>query len=191
MYLLGTTTSRIHFKGNTPKFWHGIGVRCGKNWEMTAKRKSYMRNRLIPNWMTLTFIYIPSKVMSIVPHSPLNAHDANLTRSISTHFRLSNKSRAANALKLTFMFLSCIVKVKLDKIWWLFRRPKVSHSTPVCRSMTTTLSSNQRTTVQWRAWLRTRLTVVRQQRHLLSIQAFVTTTCPILSAIGMVAFMYR
>jgi len=40
---------------------------------LTACRKSYMRNRLIPKWMTLTFIQRSFKVTrTTVLHSPLN-----------------------------------------------------------------------------------------------------------------------
>jgi len=40
---------------------------------LTSYRKSYIRNRLVPKQMTLTFVQRSFKVMStIVPHSPLN-----------------------------------------------------------------------------------------------------------------------
>ena len=40
---------------------------------LTAYRKSYMRNRLVPKWITLTFVQRSLKVMSaIASHSPLD-----------------------------------------------------------------------------------------------------------------------
>jgi len=40
---------------------------------LRAYRKSFMRNRLVPKWMTLTFVSRSFKVMSTIAlHSPLN-----------------------------------------------------------------------------------------------------------------------
>jgi len=54
---------------------------------LTAYRKSFMRNRLVPKWMTLTFFSKSFKVMSTIAlHSPLNiletARDAWFQRTI-------------------------------------------------------------------------------------------------------------
>jgi len=40
---------------------------------LTTYRKSYMKNRLVPKWMTLSFVYRSFKVRwTIASHSPLN-----------------------------------------------------------------------------------------------------------------------
>ena len=95
--------------------------------------QSYMSNRLVPKWMTLTFVYRPFKVMStIAPHSPLNISETVMP---NTHRRRRRDSTvelsrvgvaSASAVCIEFATSSRRLPTKIWLSW-----PSFQFSAPV------------------------------------------------------------